>query len=344
MNPSFTAMQKAWMTTMSNMLFGIEHKPKKAGDKETSINGRAFAPGKGVQQLESSEEKEANIRKHLVKLASEAKARYLKHIAEFPTVREIDAKKRYVETQAEIQRGKADAWQIGVAYSPPHIMRHQKPYSAEELSSAKKEDREAYIQRQMEINRRTELLDLKADAEPNYPTSDLIDALHEHLAEIDAHTAITDRIDAAHTACVYTGERMTLEVTEGAAEAYANGRKQALKEWDIEHPNGFKGSPLTAEDHEHNRGLALLKATGRAPSPPSERTYPCSDLVTAMEEARDKHDTAVNKATVEAITENIRQSEERYNLAKDAAIEAAIDKTNFDNYTNEEIAKWHQQG
>lgn len=64
MNPSFMAM-----------LGGMMKKPgTKKVKHETSINGRAFAPGKGVQQ-NTGPEHEAKVRSHLTQLAAEAKAR-----------------------------------------------------------------------------------------------------------------------------------------------------------------------------------------------------------------------------------------------------------------------------
>lgn len=53
-------------------MMGIPHVSKK---HTTSINGRAFALGHGVQQEESGEVKEAKVRAHLDKLAVEAKTR-----------------------------------------------------------------------------------------------------------------------------------------------------------------------------------------------------------------------------------------------------------------------------
>lgn len=74
MNPSYIASMKATSTMILNAFLGISHKPK--AEKKTSINGRAFAPGKGVQQEVSSEAKEAKVRAHLDKLAKETEARY----------------------------------------------------------------------------------------------------------------------------------------------------------------------------------------------------------------------------------------------------------------------------
>lgn len=86
MNPSF-------MAAMAGMM-----KRAGPGDKkvkhETSINGRAFAPGKGVQQ-ESGPEKEAKVRKHLDQLAAEAKARSVYPYSDMIVLRD--------EAQAEME-------------------------------------------------------------------------------------------------------------------------------------------------------------------------------------------------------------------------------------------------
>lgn len=176
MNPSFTAMQKAWAQTMSNLMYGRTHVPKK--DVETSINGRAFAPGKGVQQMLSSEEKEVIVQAHLDKLAAEA-------------------------------RGRAN----GVG-SPPSGDEADDRTKSEILATALNNMHTAYIDRRIALNRvefrRAELKAVQ-HLEPKYPTSDLVDALREHIAEIDAHTVLTDRIEWAAKACIHTGEAINLE-------------------------------------------------------------------------------------------------------------------------------------
>lgn len=72
MNPTFPAAMQAICQSMSNLMRGVEHTPNKK--TETSITGRAFAPGKGVQQ-ETGPEKEAKVREHLRRLRVDARIR-----------------------------------------------------------------------------------------------------------------------------------------------------------------------------------------------------------------------------------------------------------------------------
>lgn len=72
MNPTFPAAMQAICKSISNLMKGVEHTPNKK--TETSITGRAFAPGKGVQQ-DTGPEKEAKVREHLRRLAVDAHIR-----------------------------------------------------------------------------------------------------------------------------------------------------------------------------------------------------------------------------------------------------------------------------
>ncbi len=75
MNPSYMASMKALSTLYLSAFMGIEPKPVVKKEKETSINGRAFAPGKGVQQEMSGPEKEAKVDAHLAQLRKDVEVR-----------------------------------------------------------------------------------------------------------------------------------------------------------------------------------------------------------------------------------------------------------------------------
>lgn len=232
MNPSYMASMKATSTMILNAFLGIPHKPK--AEKETSINGRAFAPGKGVQQEVSSEEKEAKVQAHLDKLAKEAKARYLYDTSKYPEIFEV---KNAALVKEEIEDRNENPSKVMTAlYGADNACKIDETSTHEQVLKALHEDHAAYITRQIALNR-TNYRETGIDTvvskrnmsgadidEPKYPTSDLIDALHEHIAELDAQTAMTDRIkavqnrfadaqdrrEAARKAAIHTGERVDL--------------------------------------------------------------------------------------------------------------------------------------
>lgn len=280
MNPSYMASMKATSTMILNAFLGIPHKPK--AEKETSINGRAFAPGKGVQQEVSSEEKEVKVRAHLDKLASECKARYLDECSKYPYVEEHSYPRsdmvvlmEEAQAQREIESGivdpvdyataeqkrrdritfntKANAKVMTALYGADNACKIDETSTHEQVLEALHKDHAAYITRQIALNRtnyrETGIDTVKEPIEPKYPTSDLIDALHEHMAEqeaaeklhakdlLDETTKAFKKAQAAHgtphwmpgaqrdvdlcnareaasNACIHTGERMNLEETD----------------------------------------------------------------------------------------------------------------------------------
>lgn len=147
MNPSFMAMNKA----ITSMMFGHKHVPKAKGTQETSINGRAFAPGKGVQQEISSEAKEAKVRAHLDNLASEVKARstypcsdMVTEANEFEAQRELAAQLR----ASDLLDKTNTAFKTAQAGRTPHWMpgafRDIDLANARALDDAQQAEKEAY--------------------------------------------------------------------------------------------------------------------------------------------------------------------------------------------------------
>ncbi len=260
MNPSFMAMQKALARLFVLACTGKTHEPKPKGKIETSINGRAFAPGKGVQQEVSSDEKEAKVQAQLTKLRDDVRTRA--GIGEVfgkpgldpvsPKVRKaIDDAYQYrvgtsdmvtaacdrltakaaafygtdPRTDAEIQEDNAKL--MTALYGSDNGVKITEDTPHDIVVRELHRTHAAYIERQIALNRRNTAerqIPLGEVEEPKYPTSDLIDAFHEHIeeqqAQAEAHaelkrerdaeieTAITDRIEAC---IIHTGERRNTE-------------------------------------------------------------------------------------------------------------------------------------
>ncbi len=282
MNPSFMAMQKAISASWVKAMMGIEPKPMVKKEKETSINGRAFAPGKGVQQELSGPEKEAKVDAHLAQLRKDVEVRTgvmgghaydrVGYTHWTPNAqRDVDlANARKLDDAQQAEKEKfntaADDKVMTALYGSDNGAKIDDDTPHDIVVRELHRTHAAYIERRIALNRRNtaekdiplgetkyptgyrvdllhenvaeqeaerelaneiharDLLDATTQAfkaaqakqgipkriteEVKYPTSDLIDLLHERIAEVKAQTALSDHIEAC---IVYAGERRNIE-------------------------------------------------------------------------------------------------------------------------------------
>ncbi len=219
MNPSYMASMRAASTMMLNLFLGIPHVPKTK--KETSINGRAFAPGKGVQQEASSDEKEAKVQAHLAKLRNDVRTRagigkvYGKPGVDpvSPKVRKaIDDAYQYRVGQEDNARAADLLDKTTVAFKtaqakrgPPHWLPNAKideRSTHEQTLEALHRTHAAYIERRIKLNRE-EAAEKAIPIWPagSYPISDLIELRDEEQ----------ERRKRIAACVVHTGERINTE-------------------------------------------------------------------------------------------------------------------------------------
>ncbi len=201
MNPSFMAMLQMKPLDIMNVILGL-HQPK--AKKETSINGRAFAPGHGHQQEVSSDEKEAKVQAHLAKLRDDVRAR--------AGISKVYGKPGVDPVSPKVRKALDDAYQYRVGKAPEGHNLYN--ICADERMNAL-------------------LATPTEDEQETYPYSDMVQEANEHQAQqaqaeahaelkrerdAEIHIAITDRITAreawvkqemARNAATHTGEIST---------------------------------------------------------------------------------------------------------------------------------------